>query len=146
MPATAASLHVSGLIGIVGAPLYAIADILLLTVKIGTIRPETPYRVDFPGAYLNGNGGPSFWRGLLVLPWRRLMWRGLLGVRGYCHARHGWRWLQYRVRRLLQLRDIRIMVIPTEKVVQGRSAELFDGAGGCGNTAGGISPQPAGQR
>ncbi len=64
-------LRISGLLAIVGALIYAIGDVLLLASKANL--------ADYPNlqAYTKLLSGAEK---MVVLPWRRLIWGGLLGV------------------------------------------------------------------
>jgi len=64
-------LRISGLLAIVGALVYAIGDVLLLASKVNP--------ADYPSlqAYTKLLSGAEK---MVILPWRRLIWGGLLGV------------------------------------------------------------------
>lgn len=64
-------LRVTGLLAILGAFIYAIGDVLLLASKasLGDYPNLQPYARLLSGA-----------EKMVVLPWRRLIWGGLLGV------------------------------------------------------------------
>ncbi len=64
-------LRISGLLAIVGALVYAIGDVLLLASKVNP--------ADYPNlqAYTKLLSGAEK---MVILPWRRLIWGGLLGV------------------------------------------------------------------
>jgi hypothetical protein len=66
-----AILRTSGLLAIVGALVYAIGDVLLLASKVNL--------ADYPNlqAFAKMLSGAEK---MVVLPWRRLFWGGLLGV------------------------------------------------------------------
>jgi hypothetical protein len=66
-----AILRVSGLLAVLGALIYATGDVLLLASKV---RLEDHPNLQAYGKLLSGA------EKMVVLPWQRLTWGGLLGV------------------------------------------------------------------
>lgn len=76
---TEMTVHLAGIVTLVGAVLYAVADVLILAHHIGPRQPIPPTATDFQGS--------ERWQrraNLLIcvskLPWKRLVAGGLLGV------------------------------------------------------------------
>lgn len=76
---TLTALHLSGLIAILGALIFAIGDVVLLGTRVGPRRDPSVIKVDL-------KTHPKFQRqadefeGLALMPWSRLVGGGLLGV------------------------------------------------------------------
>ncbi|MBN2005534.1 MAG: hypothetical protein JXA21_19400 [Anaerolineae bacterium] len=73
------TLHLAGIVTLVGAVLYTMADILLLAYHIGPLQAIPATAVDFKAS--------EKWRRranmltcMSTLPWNRLVWGGLQGV------------------------------------------------------------------
>ncbi|MFZ6031166.1 MAG: DUF6796 family protein [Chloroflexota bacterium] len=73
------TIHLAGIITLVGAILYAMADVLLLAHHIGPLQDIPATAVDF--------GTSEKWRRranmlacMSKMPWKRLVWGGLQGV------------------------------------------------------------------
>lgn len=73
------TIHLAGIVTLVGAVLYAMADILLLAHHVGPLQEIPTTAIDFEAS--------ETWRrranmltGMSKLPWKRLVWGGLLGV------------------------------------------------------------------
>lgn len=73
------SLHIYGLIGILGASIYVIGDVLLLAPAVGRIRSNTAAHIDFH-SMPEWRARAKLLHGLMLLPQQRLMWGGWLGV------------------------------------------------------------------
>ena len=73
------TVHVAGIVTLIGAVLYAVADVLLLAHHIGPRQPIPPTAVDFETSE-RWKRRANLLIGLSRLPWNRLVWGGMLGV------------------------------------------------------------------
>lgn len=73
------AVHLSGIIAILGAGLYALGDVLLLATKVGAVLNAPPATVDLT-AYPRLQRRAELISRLGILPWWRVAWGGLLGV------------------------------------------------------------------
>jgi hypothetical protein len=74
-----ASVRLAGVAALVGAVLYAIADVLLLAHRIGPRRDIPSTAITF-GASERWQRRAELLTAMSKLPWNRLVWGGLLGV------------------------------------------------------------------
>lgn len=72
-------VRLSGLVGITGACLYAIGDVLLLAGKVGATNESTAPKIDM-SIYPQFRRRARAFDLLARMPWWRLVWGGLLGV------------------------------------------------------------------
>jgi hypothetical protein len=73
--------HISGIVAVIGALLYAIGDVLLLAPNVGPIRDSAVIRVDLK-TYPKLQRRAKLFETMALLTWPRLAWGGLLGVFG----------------------------------------------------------------
>lgn len=71
--------HLSGIIAILGALMYAIGDVLLLAPKVAPTRDPVVVKVDLK-PYPKLQRRAELFSRMAILPWSRLAWGGLLGV------------------------------------------------------------------
>jgi hypothetical protein len=76
---TETTIHLAGVVTLVGAVMYAIADILILAYNVGPLQEIPATAIDFETS--------ERWKrraNMLIcmskIPWNRLVWGGLLGV------------------------------------------------------------------
>lgn len=76
---TLTALHLSGIIAVLGALIFAIGDVVLLGTKVGPRRDRSVIKIDLKTHPKFERQADEF-EGLAMMPWPRLVWGGLLGV------------------------------------------------------------------
>ncbi len=77
--ATPTALHLSGILALIGAALFALGDVLLLAPHVGPANPVAVNALDL-SAYPALQRRADRWRVLAGMPWWRLAAGGLVGV------------------------------------------------------------------